>query len=142
MNMAVAYQRERDPRHRSHERIERVRVQGRTKSRPRHLAVSARGMLVMVVASSLLFCVLVGLIYMKYLIADTQLDINTINERIHESSNEQTRLEERLDRAKSIQVIMDRAAELGMSQPTESQILYVQFPEEGGGESMALESGK
>ena len=44
--------------------------------------------------------------------------------------------------AKSIQVIMNRAAELGMSQPTEGQILYVQFPEEGGGESMALGSGK
>ncbi len=36
----------------------------------------------------------------------------------------------------------ERAAELGMSQPTEGQILYVQFPEEGGGESMALGSGK
>ncbi len=142
MNMAVAYQRDREPRRRSHERVETARVQVRTKSRPRHLAVSARGMLVMVIVSSLLFCVLVGLIYIKYLIADTQLNINTITEQIHESSNEQTRLEERLDRAKSIQVIMDRAAELGMSQPTEGQILYVQFPQDGGGESMALESGK
>ena len=142
MNMAVAYQRDRTHRHRSHEQAEAARDYTRAKSRPRHLAVSARGMLVMVIVSSLLFCVLVGLIYMKYLIADTQLNINTITARIHESSNEQTRLEERLDRAKSIQVIMNRAAELGMSQPTEGQILYVQFPEEGGGESMALGSGK
>ena len=68
MNMAVAYQRDREPRRRSHERVETARVQVRTKSRPRHLAVSARGMLVMVIVSSLLFCVLVGLIYIKYLI--------------------------------------------------------------------------
>ena len=88
MNMAVAYQRDREPRRRSHERVETARVQVRTKSRPRHLAVSARGMLVMVIVSSLLFCVLVGLIYIKYLIADTQLNINTITEQIHESSNE------------------------------------------------------
>lgn len=137
MNMAVAYQPQRDPRH------EQKRApQERNKPRHRHVAVSAKGMLAMVVVSSMVFCVLVGLVYLKSLVAETQLDINQISSQIHKNSNEQTRLEEKLDCSKSVQVIMERAAALGMSQPSEGQILYVQFPQNGGGESMALKSGK
>ena len=143
MNMAVEYQRGRDAR-RSHEEENArrsVRMSAATKAQPRHVAVTAKGMMAMVIAFSMLFCVLVGLVYIKYLVVETQLEINSINAQIHEANNEQTRLEERLDRAGSVQVIMERAAELGMAQPATNQILYVHFPEEAIGESMALDNG-
>jgi cell division protein FtsL len=143
MNMAVEYQLQEDPRHEQKRAPQpQVHSQQRGKPRHRHVAVSAKGMLAMVIVSSMIFCVLVGLVYLKYLVAQTQLDINRISSEIHENSNEQTRLEEKLDCSKSVQAIMTRAAALGMSQPSESQILYVQFPQNSGGESMALQSGK
>lgn len=138
MNMAVEYQRER-----VEERVLNVpRVSAATKVRSRSAAVTAKRMMAMVAAFSMLFCVLVGLVYIKYLVAETQLAINNIQVQIHEAGNEQTRLQERLERVGSVQVITERAEELGMAQPTAGQILYIHFPEETAGESMTLENGK
>ena len=138
MNMAVEYQRER-----VQERVLNVpRVSAATKVRSRSAAVTAKRMMTMVVAFSMLFCVLVGLVYIKYLVAETQLSINDIQVQIHEAGNEQTRLQETLERVGSVQMITERAEALGMSQPTAGQILYIHLPEETAGESMTLENGK
>ena len=144
MNMAVEYQRERGARHgRAREDARSIPgIAAAPKVRSRSAAVTARRMMAMVVACSMLFCVLVGLVYIKCLVAETQLAINAIGEKTHDATNEQTRLKEKLERISSVQVITARAAEMGMAQPAASQILYVHFPEEISGEPMALENGK
>lgn len=121
MNTAVAYRY--DP---EEERSTKYGPAPRMQRRP--VSVSARGMLAIVVVTVLVFSVLVALITVKYRIAETQLEINRINNEIHEKTAERTRLEERLERAGSITNLMNRAAALGMAQPTGEQILYITLP--------------
>ncbi len=133
MNVAVAYPRMR--------RIETRKEEPAAVVRPRRRAVSlsAKGMMAAVLVSVVLFAALVGLVYVKYMISETQLEINSLNTQIHELNNEKSRLEEKLDRETNIQDIMTRASALGMAQPTSEQILTITLPGDGVQESMALQ---
>ena len=91
----------------------------------RRAPISARGMVAVVLVSGMIFAALVGLIFMKYAVAETQIAINDLNAAIHEVTNERTRLEQRLDSAMNVNRIMNRAAALGMRQPDPDQIMYV-----------------
>jgi len=96
------------------------------KPRSRHqLPISARAMVAIVLVSCMIFAALVGLVFMKYAVAETQIAINDLNSAIHEVENERTRLEQRLDNAMNINQIMSRASALGMGQPTPDQIMYI-----------------
>lgn len=137
MNAAVAYPRERriDTRAR---KVTKAAPKAQPRAAHRVAALTEKGMLAIVVASVVLFSVMVGLIYTKYVIAQTQLEINALQDQIHEQMNEQTRLQEKLERAGSVSSIMERASALGMAQPTGSQILVVNIPEAAAQESMSI----
>lgn len=90
----------------------------------RRSAVMFRRALVFV-AAIFAAAVCIGFLYMKAAVFKSQREVNDIKNEIVTAQKLNSNLSEQLNEATNINVIMDKAAALGMGSPTGDQVLYV-----------------
>jgi len=86
---------------------------------------AARAILVTVILAMAVFFLLVALIYVKYAVSATQLQILQLQDSMADKDLEKSRLQAQVNESGDLARIRERAAELGMGYPDSEQILRV-----------------
>ena len=119
MNTAYDYRREDD------ETERRERNAARKRQQRRNAAALVMRRTVALLGAVMVAAVCVGLLYVKSQVYHAQLDVNKLLVNIDEAERQNSSLNEQYNEAVNINVIMDRAEDLGMDYPDPKNVLYV-----------------
>lgn len=102
---------------------------------------AARAILATVTLAMAVFFLLVALIYVKYAVSATQLQILELQDSIADKDLEKSRLQAQVNENGDLAYIRQRAAELGMGYPDSDRILRVDLPDGSDKTATSLKDG-
>ena len=113
---------------------DRTQALPRVTHRPQPLALQR---VLLFTAAVLVAATCIGLLYMKAQVSVTQRSINKIQVELTQLERTNSELSAQMASAQNINVIMDRAQELGMDMPKQDQVLYVSLGDAQGRTDMS-----